>query len=75
MSKNGWTQERRQKQSEAIKSWKPWEKSTGAKTPEGKEISKMNAYKHGAQQDHIKLLRKVMNNLGCTKSPNANKVN
>ena len=30
-----------------IKSWQPWKQSTGAKTPEGKEISKMNAFKHG----------------------------
>ena len=47
MSKNGWTPERRARQSEAIKRWKPWEKSTGAKTAEGKEKSKMNAWKHG----------------------------
>lgn len=53
MSKNGWTQERRLKQSEAIKRCKPWEKSTGAKTPEGKEKSKMNAYKHGARSKEL----------------------
>mgnify|MGYP001244298902 CR=1 FL=1 len=56
MSKNGWTQERRQKQSEAIKRWKPWEKSTGAKTSKGKEKSKMNAYKHGARSEWFKAL-------------------
>ena len=32
-------------QSERIKSVKPWLKSTGAKTQEGKAISKMNALK------------------------------
>ena len=53
MSKNGWTQERRLKQSEVIRNWKPWEKSTGAKTAEGKEKSKMNAYKHGARSFKI----------------------
>jgi hypothetical protein len=53
MSKNGWTQERRLKQSEAIKSWKPWEKSTGAKTIEGKGKSKMNAYKHGGRGSEL----------------------
>lgn len=60
MSKNGWTQERRQKQSEAIKRWKPWEKSTGAKTAEGKEKSKMNAYKHGGRSNIIKNLQSLL---------------
>jgi hypothetical protein len=31
----GWTRERRQKQSEAIQEWKPWEKSTGSKSDAG----------------------------------------
>ena len=35
----------RQMQRERILKTKPWEKSTGAKTPEGKERSKMNALK------------------------------
>lgn len=42
---NGWTEERKQKQRELIQNWKPWEKSTGAKTAQGKAKSKMNAYK------------------------------
>ena len=46
---NGWTPERRKKQSELIKSWKPWEKSVGATTVEGKNKSKMNALKHGCR--------------------------
>lgn len=54
MSQNGWTPERRARQSEAIKRWKPWEKSTGAKTAEGKENSKMNAWKHGGRSKNIK---------------------
>lgn len=44
---NGWTPERRAKHAEAIKRWKPWEKSTGPKTSEGKEASKMNGWKGG----------------------------
>ena len=61
MSKNGWTQERRQKQSEAIKRWKPWEKSTGAKTIEGKEKSSMNAYKHGGKGKYIEEIKSFLN--------------
>lgn len=60
MSKNGWTQERRLRQSEAIKRWKPWEKSTGAKTTEGKEKSKMNAWKHGSRGNFCKQLLKII---------------
>ncbi len=30
-----------------IQRWKPWRQSTGARSEEGKEISKMNALKHG----------------------------
>ena len=31
-----WTPERKAKQSQAIRQWQPWLKSTGAKTAEGK---------------------------------------
>jgi len=55
---NGWTQERRQKQRELIQKWKPWEKSTGARTLEGKAKSRMNAYKHGVAETKA-LLREL----------------
>ena len=45
---NGWTPERRLRQSKLIQQWQPW-KSAGVKTPEGKEISRQNSYKHGAR--------------------------
>jgi hypothetical protein len=44
---NGWTEERRKRQSELIRTWKPWEQSTGAKTDEGKARSSLNGLKHG----------------------------
>jgi len=41
------TVEHRQIRSKMIHQWKPWLKSTGAKTEEGKRKSAMNAYKGG----------------------------
>jgi len=71
---NGWTPERRAKQSKLIKTWKPWEKSTGAKTTEGKAKSKMNALKHGCRgamvrkleasfAEHNRMLREIRNEI------------
>ena len=42
---SAWTPERRQRQREAIKRWKPWEKSTGPRTEAGKLRSSRNAAK------------------------------
>ncbi len=47
MPQNGWTLARRKRQSKAIKQWKPWLRSTGPKTPDGKAITQKNAQKHG----------------------------
>ena len=44
---NGWTPERRARQAEAIRRWKPWERSTGPKTEEGKARSAMRGDKGG----------------------------
>lgn len=61
MNNNGWTEERRIKQAEAIKNWQPWQHSTGAKTKEGKETSKMNAFKHGAYAKRFYALQSIIN--------------
>ncbi len=42
-----WTSEQRAAQAEAIKRWKPWEKSTGPATETGKATASQNAVKHG----------------------------
>jgi len=44
---NGWTTARQTQQAAAIHHWKPWEKSTGPKSPEGKQKASRNAYKGG----------------------------
>ena len=42
-----WTPERRARQAATIQRWKPWEKSTGPRTPEGKAVVARNAFKGG----------------------------
>jgi hypothetical protein len=42
---NGWTPERRARQAELIRSWRPWEHSTGPKSDAGKSASSRNADK------------------------------
>jgi hypothetical protein len=55
-----WTPERKKKQSQAIKEWKPWEKSTGPKTPAGKAISSQNSLKHGTfSAESLKQISKI----------------
>ncbi len=57
---NGWTDERRRKQSESIRRWKPWAKSTGPRTGKGKTIAKQNALKHGFRSQNYRELRQML---------------
>ena len=45
----GWTPERRLQQSLKIQQWRPWEDSTGPRTPEGKAVASRNAYRGGVR--------------------------
>ena len=66
---NGWTLERRQRQAELIRRWKPWEQSTGPLTPEGRERVSRNAWKGGHRaelrelsmmvNEHVRLSREL----------------
>lgn len=55
-----WTPERRQRQAEQIRRWKPWEQSTGPKTAEGKARVSRNAWQGGHRQ-HLRSLVAEMN--------------
>lgn len=56
---NGWTLERRQKQAEMIKEWRPWKQSTGPKTEKGKRVSSGNAFKGGVRPN-LRELTKIL---------------
>ena len=52
---SSWTPERRLRQAELIRTWKPWQQATGPRTPDGKVKASRNAYKGG----HWLLLREL----------------
>jgi hypothetical protein len=54
---NGWTLERRARQAAAIQNWKPWQRSTGPRTPDGRARSSRNAYRGGWRQELRQLSR------------------
>ena len=59
-SASGWSLERRQRQSQAIKEWKPWSQSTGPKSAAGKAQVSQNAYK-GGLRDKLQELKRDIN--------------
>ena len=61
---NGWTSERRAKQSAAIRQWRPWERSTGPRTEAGKARVAQNAYKGGHRESFRALMRELNALLG-----------
>jgi hypothetical protein len=56
---NSWTLERRKRQSEMIRSWRPWEKSTGPRTEGGKQASARRGYK-GATREVLRSLGRAL---------------
>ena len=47
--KRQWTPEQRAMQAKLIQRWKPWQQTTGPKTPSGKARIAKNAYKGGSR--------------------------
>jgi hypothetical protein len=56
------TPEHRAKRAELIRRWRPWEKSTGPKTAEGKARSARRGFKGGTRQILLEWAR-VLGNL------------
>ena len=56
---NGWTPERRKRQSELIRQWRPWEHSTGPRSIEGKARVARNAYR-GGTRPMLRLLSRTL---------------
>ena len=54
---NGWTPERRALQAALIRTWRPWERSTGPRTQSGKAAASRNAETVGpwkAERDNLR---------------------
>lgn len=56
---NGWTPERRARQAELIRTWRPWEGSTGPRTPEGKARAARNGDKGGQWKEERAEVREL----------------
>ena len=57
---NGWTLERRARQAELIRTWQPWAKSTGSRSPEGMQRVSRNAWT-GGHRAQLRELTKMVN--------------
>lgn len=50
MAARHWTPEQRARQAELFHGWKPWNRSTGARTPAGKAMSAQNAVRYSMRE-------------------------
>lgn len=55
----GWTLERRARQAELIRTWRPWALSTGPRSIEGKLATSRNAWRGGHREKLRELARLV----------------
>ncbi len=56
---NRWTPERRARQAALIRTWRPWERSTGPRSAEGKARVARNPYKGGDREQLRALFREL----------------
>lgn len=52
----GWTPEKRAQAAKRMKQQKPWLKTKGPTSAEGKKVASQNAYKHGFRSEDYKSL-------------------
>lgn len=57
---SGWSDARRARHAAAIRRWKPWAKSTGPRTVDGKAKSAQNAYKYGGRAIETRLMHQAL---------------
>lgn len=62
-----WTPERRKRQAELIHRWKPWDKSTGATSIEGKRKTSRNAFKGGKRVEQRAIAKEIRKLAGLLK--------
>ena len=55
-----WTPEARQKQADQARRTRPWEKSTGPRTPAGKAIARYNNLRHGRRTPWAQAQRRTI---------------
>ena len=60
-----WTPEQRAKQAEVARRHRPWEKSTGPTSPQGKAKARLNAHKHGRYDAERRALRRLLRESGA----------
>jgi hypothetical protein len=57
-----WTPEERERQAALIRQWKPWERSTGPQTKQGKATVAKNAFK-GGERPKLRRLSEMLREL------------
>ena len=63
MAARKWTPEQRALQAQRVQQWKPWEKSTGPKTQQGKAVVRQNALIHGLRASQPNDLGELIENM------------
>ena len=63
--KSRWTPEAREKQRQAIHRWKPWTRSTGPRTAQGKTQSALNGYWCGyvlrlTSREQLRIIKRIL---------------